>query len=511
MKELSIQEKASRYDEAIEQLRAMMPNWERLSYTGKTFLQDLIYILPELQENEDERIRKEIIRIVDIWTNSSPVVNGIPRETLLAWLEKKGEEKKITHEEICKSYGISDIGEFSDGYHTFNGLYKQRMFLFAVLVKTYKDRAWKSWKHEDGLDCFGGGWFIVGIDTPDGTYTYHYEAKDWDRFDCQILEKAKHWDGHDESDVERLFSLVSNTNKREEKVDNANKLERKFKIGDWVYDKGSGKTYLIKEIDNNGYLVYCQRTGETKYLGLSEECVNYYFRRWDIQDAEDGDVLCTYECDEPKIVFILKGTPKKHCALNYRCYYNIMYPHFETDSKKGCLAPNDEDVKPATKEQRETLFKAMHEAGYEWDAGKKELNKIEQNHIPKYEDLTKLKSAIALLEHPAVIDENGEIREKTIDFLKSLKERVGCAIHFTTTREWSEEDRDYYDAIIAKLEVTQDDASLTDNQMEFLKSLKERYAWKPSDEQINALDNARHSNPFNVHILDTLFHELKKL
>lgn len=39
---------------------------------------------------------------------------------------------------------------------------------------------------------------------------------------------------------------------------------------------------------------------------------------------------------------------------------------------------------------------------------------------------------------------------------------------------WSKEDRDYYDAIIAKLEVTKDDTALTDNQMEFLKSLKGR-------------------------------------
>ena len=48
-------------------------------------------IFPEYAESEDERTRKEIIRIVDIWTNSSPVVNGIPREILLAWLEKQKE------------------------------------------------------------------------------------------------------------------------------------------------------------------------------------------------------------------------------------------------------------------------------------------------------------------------------------------------------------------------------------------------------------------------------------
>jgi len=48
---------------------------------------------------EDEKIRREIIRIVDIWTSSSPIVNGIPSETLLAWLEKQGEHASTWSEE----------------------------------------------------------------------------------------------------------------------------------------------------------------------------------------------------------------------------------------------------------------------------------------------------------------------------------------------------------------------------------------------------------------------------
>lgn len=99
------------------------------------------------------------------------------------------------------------IGELSDGYHTFNGLYHQRLILTAALVKAHKDIAWKSWKHEDGELCFGGGWFIVGFDTPKGGYTYHYEEKDWDLFDCEELPVGKHWDGHTEDDVERLLSM----------------------------------------------------------------------------------------------------------------------------------------------------------------------------------------------------------------------------------------------------------------------------------------------------------------
>lgn len=95
----------------------------------------------------------------------------------------------------------------SDGYHTFGQLYYQRMALFAVLVQEHKDCAWKTWNHEDGESCFGGGWFLVTIDTPRGAYGYHFEEKYWRLFDCTELPKAKHWDGYTEENVNRLFSL----------------------------------------------------------------------------------------------------------------------------------------------------------------------------------------------------------------------------------------------------------------------------------------------------------------
>lgn len=118
------------------------------------------------------------------------------------------DEMRAREEAICKVAKVNSIGEVSDGFHTFNGLYEQRMILFAALVKAYKDKAWKSYRHEDGEYCFGGGWFIVGIDTPEGSYTYHYENKYWDMFDCMDLPRGKHWDGHTEADAEtRLMSL----------------------------------------------------------------------------------------------------------------------------------------------------------------------------------------------------------------------------------------------------------------------------------------------------------------
>lgn len=108
---------------------------------------------------------------------------------------------------VCKAAHVDDIGDVSDGYHTFNQLYYQRMMLFATIVKQNRDKAWKSLRHEDGELCFGGGWFIVGIDTPEGGYTYHYEDKYFDLFDCETLDHGKHWDGHTEKDVTRLLSL----------------------------------------------------------------------------------------------------------------------------------------------------------------------------------------------------------------------------------------------------------------------------------------------------------------
>ena len=108
---------------------------------------------------------------------------------------------------ICEVAGVTEIDDLSDGFHTFRQLYYQRMMLFAAIVRQNKDKAWKSLRHEDGELCFGGGWFIVGIDTPEGSYTYHYEDNYYSLFDCTELECGKHWDGHTEKDVTRLLSL----------------------------------------------------------------------------------------------------------------------------------------------------------------------------------------------------------------------------------------------------------------------------------------------------------------
>lgn len=99
-----------------------------------------------------------------------------------------------------------DVEKISDGYHTFADLYEQRLILSAALAKN-NPYAWKSKRHEDGSVPFGGGWFIMGFDTDEGCYTYHYELKDWDLFQCKELDKGKPRDGHTSKDVRRLLSI----------------------------------------------------------------------------------------------------------------------------------------------------------------------------------------------------------------------------------------------------------------------------------------------------------------
>lgn len=98
-------------------------------------------------------------------------------------------------------------GETSDGYHTFNELYHHRAVLFSVIVKAFPDKAWKSKQHNDGT--MYDGMFIVGIDTPEGQATYHYDIDPyWDMFKCQELARAPKWDGHTPAQaIERIGKL----------------------------------------------------------------------------------------------------------------------------------------------------------------------------------------------------------------------------------------------------------------------------------------------------------------
>jgi hypothetical protein len=91
------------------------------------------------------------------------------------------------------------IGDTSDGYHTFNELYEHRHSLFIALANSYLSISWKSKFHDDGT--MWDGWFIAGMRLPTGDITYHLPIKCWDLLRCKEIEKAYPWDGHTSHDV----------------------------------------------------------------------------------------------------------------------------------------------------------------------------------------------------------------------------------------------------------------------------------------------------------------------
>lgn len=135
------------------------------------------------------------------------------QEELWKWLNMSN--KPATADAI--SDGYHTFGEhrdklfdaISDGYQTFGELYEHRDKLFAVIVNEHKDISWKSRRHSDGEQVFG--WFIVGIETPEGQYAYHVKdtPENWSMFHVEDRKKAKKYDGHKPKDIERLFSLES--------------------------------------------------------------------------------------------------------------------------------------------------------------------------------------------------------------------------------------------------------------------------------------------------------------
>ena len=98
-----------------------------------------------------------------------------------------------------------DLGELSDGYHTFNELYYHRTILFSLFVNYHPEISWKSHKHFDG--SMYDGYFIVGVTTPEGDYSYHCKLEYWDMFKVPEVDHSPQWDGHKPEDITRLLSL----------------------------------------------------------------------------------------------------------------------------------------------------------------------------------------------------------------------------------------------------------------------------------------------------------------
>ena len=287
------------------------------------------------------------------------------------------------------------------------------------------------------------------------------------------------------------------------------KVEPKFHKGDWVIDKQGIVHQVANVVENVTNHTYGYDIVGGGYFNGNTEGV----RLWNISDAKEGDVLvdslgnvCIYQEPSTKLMY------HSHCYGNHKFFIPMGGSHEIVGSY------------PATKEQRDQLEKAMADAGYAFDFEKKELKEIENEEYDG-EDY-----GIDGLWHAK------NILEKTLGKVDGYQTDDGildhkCAISFIDKlykqkpAEWSEEDESNFQGIIDELKANKhyapdSDLPTYDRFLSWFKSLKERYVWKPSDEQIDALEHFVRSigesgfaSPYddNTRLLYSLLEQLKKL
>ena len=383
MKELSIKEKAKAYDKAIERAKEYWEtdNDNTLDIKAKGTME---YLFPELKESEDEKTRKELISFLQL--PHPKFVGERKQEKWIAWLEKQeGCEhiKKEWLEHIKQSWykeGFID-GKYSGGTSKewtindtttlnelidflengtaklqhdltrytnwlkiqFTPIENQAEQKPIVVIPKFRIGDTMRTKQEAADDITGGMPVVVSIDNE----YYHCTNE---------LIAIK-----DQDDYE--FPPINVKQKPTDKV------EPKFKNGQWIvwqdkYYKVNYNGCGYELVDQNGLITSLE-------YGTIEENAHL----WTIKDAKDDDVLA-YVTDEEDLWIMIYWSLYEPYEGHVHYHALLVNDNF-SDKGTCCICIND--LKPATKEQRDILFQKMHKAGYEWDAEKKELKLLITN------------------------------------------------------------------------------------------------------------------------------------
>lgn len=321
----------------------------------------------------------------------------------------------------------------------------------------------------------------------------------------------------------------------------------KFHEGDWIVHHGTENIYQVVAIIDNQYQLKYGDNYTVQKCADVDKCA----RLWDItKDAKDGDVLAD---NGTKIIFIFKNTEYDSYIESKVIKYFIRYSFdginlpLENGGHLGVVGEYSNFV-PATKEQRDLLFQKMKEAGYNWDAEKRVLKKLAHQEVTKVsdqetsewseEDSRKIETLLSIIFDYAfykdALDENkdltGEYAELS-DWLQFFPERF----NLQPKQEWSKEDKArikqlfgwldtlknyiHYDAYVS-LALRRKRVDEVSGLEHWLKSLKERCNWKPSDEQMNALNyvvnlmassESPKENDYYYNVFKDLKEQLKKL
>lgn len=267
---------------------------------------------PELKESEDERIRKGLIQYFSTFRLGT--FAGLEPKKIIAWLEKQGEKMSNPRYSIlAKLIEADDIYQMSvnasmvkeaknkaiDALSKLEisellGLEKQGEQILANIAKTCKDEQKPNPYSGTSFDYDGHTWGMCARDNGvelllDG------ELKAF-----LSLEKSFIYPIHSQSELAPKSALEA---VNEEKVDNANKVEPKdyndidphfgkpidkvepkFKVGDWVCDDTMRIHFRVDEVLSDMYRL-TDNTGKIYYKPKAE--VEAVCRKFDVlKDAE---------------------------------------------------------------------------------------------------------------------------------------------------------------------------------------------------------------------------------
>lgn len=390
------------------------------------------------------------------------------------WLEKHGEQKPQVNSalEVWKNMRLEVYQQASGNRHEPNySDDRTKMFSLTDIDEIFEKVAEK----QNVTDI------ISDLENYFATTTKEQQEKDW--------EEIKKWE-------EKHFN-----HDRHIEINLTNKIEPKFKVGDWlVYEEN---IYQIHNISLKKYYE-CLRIDGTVHT-FDFEYIDSKSRLWTIQDAKDGDVLY-HKSPLTGIEYIVM-------SKGINGFGNIdSYFRYNSEDGFGTYIPSvfnakSDDITPATKEQRDFLFQEMKEAGYEWDNKKKELRKIEQKP--------------AFCHHE--VDLSGcseEYRKAYYDGWNNCNQQHS-QLKAEHKPAWSEKDEEYLQNMVEWIGCFIDDEVCGDmtykafymKRINWLKSLKERYGWKPTDEQMKQLGWIAEQNKDNMigKELMSLYQDLKKL
>lgn len=200
----------------------------------------------------------------------------------------------------------------------------------------------------------------------------------------------------------------------------------------WIYERMKNVHQEDEDVD---YMIRFKNIIDSMKtdVHLKHSCVMTQENEEKITKFKDGDVLATDDGN----IFVFDGTVEE--AKYPFAYYGLTRRRFESYDRRLPFTHNN--VHPATKEQRDQLEKAMADAGYTFDFEKKELRKIEQKFAEwGEEDENRFNNLIFLVE---CSDENEPTKKGFIDFINRLKSN-------SHQRHWkpSDEQIDVLDEVI---------------------------------------------------------------